>query len=116
MRKRLLMFVLILCLTLFYGWQGSAFPFSGEHAGGLCYRSEQKACSGLIGDSTAERQMVFRSDEALSEQGMDAEVLPAVFGAETSCCKTVSDLQNRTVIVREDGNDQLDLVAIMPRA
>ncbi len=117
MKKRLLIFGLILCLMLVSGWTGRNLSFYSLDTGDFYYQSEPwTGCIGMTGVPTSDKAVLLSVSETCfgreTEQKLVPEVPYACFSFDRVLCikkyeVTVPELWN---------NDQLNLIAMTPRA
>ena len=117
MKKRLFVFGLILCLILVSGWTGREFPFHSFDAGDFYYQSEHSmGGTGMTGAPVSDKAVWLSADEIFFGRETDRKLIPAVSVTDASFHRISYADKYQVVALDIGGNDQLNLIAMAPRA
>ncbi|MBE7042911.1 MAG: hypothetical protein E7399_05390 [Ruminococcaceae bacterium] len=117
MKKRLFLFGLILCLIIVSGWTGWEFPFCSVDAGDFYYQSEPSAeNAGMMGVPMSDKTVWLSAHETFFGRGAEQKLMPLAMDVVSSFDRVFYAEQYKVVISDIGDNDQLDLIAMAPRA
>ena len=117
MKKRLFIFGLILCLILVSGWTGREFTFHSFDAGDFYYQSEHSAGgTGMSGAPLSDKAVLLSANETFFGRGAEQKLVPAATDEDASFDRVFYAEKYEVIVSDVQGNDQLNLIAMAPRA
>lgn len=117
MKKRLLLFGIIICLIIVSGDTGREFPFHSYNAGDFYFQSESvTGGAGMKGAPLSDKTIFLSASETWFGRGTEHQLMPLVSGVGSSFDRVSYAEKHEVVTVNITDNDQLNLIAMAPRA
>ncbi len=117
MKKRLLLFGLVICLIVVSGFAWWDFPFHSYDAGDFYFQPESvKEGAGMSGAPLSDKTVFLSANETFFGRGTEYKLMPVVTGAGSSFKWVSYAIKQEAGSVDLTDNDQLNLIAMAPRA
>lgn len=117
MKKRLLLFGLILCLILVSGFGGREFPFRSTDGGDYYYQSAHSANgTGMCSAPVSDKAIWLSGNETGSGRETEQKRMSVPLEAPMSFDRVFNAENKEEIVPLLWDNDQLNLIAMAPRA